>query len=230
MRIVLFGPPGAGKGTQAGLLSEKYEVAHISTGDMLREAVASETEIGKLAREYMDRGELVPDEVVTKIAIERVRRESDGFLLDGFPRTIAQAEALDRTLDEIERPLDAVLNLEVDREELVRRLSARWTCPGCGEPYHIESKKPEKPGLCDMCGATLVQREDDQPEAVRRRLEVYQEKTEPVLRYYEERGLLKCIDGKGAVREVFARLVDAIDNLCTVARAELANDHIQDPR
>lgn len=211
MRIVLFGPPGAGKGTQAGRLSEKYSAAHISTGDALREAVAAGTEVGREAKSYMDRGELVPDDVVTRIAVERIRKAPDGFILDGFPRTIPQAEMLDKALQELGRPLDAVVNLSVDREELVRRLSARWICGQCGEPYHAESKKPGVAGKCDACGGELVQREDDRPEAVRRRLEVYEEKTEPVLGYYRNRGLLRDVRGEGSVDEVFSRVVAVLE-------------------
>jgi adenylate kinase len=211
MRIVLFGPPGAGKGTQAGRLTEKHGAAHISTGDALRSAVASGTEIGKLAKGYMDRGELVPDDVVVRIAVDRLQVEPDGFLLDGFPRTIPQAEALAKALGEIERPLEAVVSLEVDREELVRRLSARWICSKCQEPYHTESKKPKVEGVCDLCGGSLMQRDDDRPESVRRRLEVYEQNTAPLLQYYRDRGLLRSVNGSGTVDEVSERVSKALE-------------------
>jgi adenylate kinase len=211
LRIVLFGPPGAGKGTQAGLLSEKYAAAHISTGDTLREAVANKTPVGLKAKEYMDRGELVPDEVVIAIAKDKLAQQGEkGFILDGFPRTVPQAEALDAALKELGMPLDAVVNLQVNEEELVRRLSGRWVCPKCGEPYHSENKKPAKSGICDKCGEQLVQREDDKPEAVRNRLKVYQEKTAPVLDYYSGTGVLKNIEAVGSVEEINKKIVEAL--------------------
>ncbi len=211
MRIVLFGPPGAGKGTQAGLLSEKYGSAHISTGDILREAVANKTEVGLKAKGYMDKGELVPDEVVIAIAKEKLSSIGDkGFILDGFPRTIAQAQALDEALAEIGKPLDAVVNLQVDDEELVRRLSGRRVCPSCGEPYHTDSKRPRVEGKCDKCGADLVHRADDQPDAIRNRLKVYNTQTSPVLGYYEQRGVLRNIPATGGIGEILDRVAAAL--------------------
>lgn len=211
MRIVLFGPPGAGKGTQAGLLSEKYGSAHISTGDILREAVANKTEVGLKAKGYMEKGELVPDEVVIAIAKEKLSSIGDkGFILDGFPRTIAQAQALDEALAEIGKPLDAVVNLQVDDEELVRRLSGRRVCPSCGEPYHTDSKRPRVEGKCDKCGADLVHRADDQPDAIRNRLKVYNTQTSPVLGYYEQRGVLRNIPATGGIGEILDRVAAAL--------------------
>ena len=211
MRIVLFGPPGAGKGTQAGLLSEKYGAAHISTGDILREAVANKTEVGLKAKGYMEKGELVPDEVVIAIAKEKLASIGDkGFILDGFPRTIAQAQALDAALKEIDKPLDAVVNLQVDEEELVRRLSGRRVCPSCGEPYHVDSKKPQVEGKCDKCGADLVHRADDQADAIRNRLKVYNTQTSPVLGYYEQSGVLRNIQATGGIQDILGRVAESL--------------------
>lgn len=207
----MFGPPGSGKGTQASLLKEKYGAAHISTGDTLREAVANKTEVGLKAKAYMEKGELVPDAVVIAIAKDKLASVGEkGFLLDGFPRTIAQAEALDAALNEIEKPLDAVINLQVDDEELVKRLSGRRVCPGCGEPYHIETKVPKVDGKCDKCGGDLVHRADDQPEAIRNRLKVYNDQTAPVLGYYSGKGILKNIDAVGDIAEIQARIAKAL--------------------
>ena len=208
MRIVLFGPPGAGKGTQAGMLSEKFGAAHISTGDTLREAVAKKTDVGLKANSYMDKGELVPDDVVIAIAKEKLASVGDkGFLLDGFPRTVAQAEALDSALEELGKPLEAVINLRVDEDELVRRLSGRRVCPQCGEPYHVDSKRPKREGVCDNCEGALVHRDDDKPEAIKNRLRVYNEQTSPVLRYYEGTGVLKDVQAAGDIGGVFDRVV-----------------------
>ncbi len=211
MRIVLFGPPGAGKGTQASLLSEKSGAGHISTGDALREAVANQTEVGLKAKSYMDKGELVPDEVVIAIAKDKLASTGDaGYILDGFPRTVAQAEALDKALEELGKPLEAVVNLQVDDDELVRRLSGRRVCPNCGEPYHLESKAPKVEGKCDVCGTDLVHRSDDQPEAIRNRLKVYSEKTSPVLGYYENRGILRNIPAVGSIQDIYGRIIQAV--------------------
>lgn len=211
MRIVLFGPPGAGKGTQASLLSEKYGAAHISTGDILREAVANKTEVGLKANGYMEKGELVPDEVVIAIAKDKLGSIGDkGFILDGFPRTIAQAQALDAALKEIDEPLDAVVNLQVDDEELVRRLSGRRVCPSCGQPYHIDSKRALVEGKCDNCGTDLVHRADDQPDAIRNRLNVYNTQTSPVLGYYEQSGILRNILATGGIQPVLDRIAAAL--------------------
>jgi len=211
LRIVLFGPPGSGKGTQASLLKEKFGAAHISTGDTLREAVANKTETGLKAKGYMDKGELVPDAVVIAIAKEKLASVGEkGFILDGFPRTIAQAEALDAALVELGKPLDAVVNLKVDDEELVRRLSGRRVCPGCGEPYHTDSKPSSVEGKCDKCGGDLMHRADDQPEAIRNRLQVYNNQTAPVLGYYENKGVLKNVEAVGGIEEILGRVVEAL--------------------
>jgi adenylate kinase len=211
MKIVLFGPPGSGKGTQASLLKEKLGAAHISTGDTLREAVANQTDVGLKAKGYMDKGELVPDEVVIAIAKDKLASVGEGgFILDGFPRTIAQAEALDVALGEIGKPLDAVVNLQVDDEELVKRLSGRRVCPGCGEPYHVDTKVPKIDGRCDKCSGDLVHRADDQADAIRNRLKVYNSQTAPVLGYYEGKGILKSIDAVGQIGEIQARIADSL--------------------
>ncbi len=211
MRIVLFGPPGSGKGTQASLLKERYGAAHISTGDTLREAVAKGTEVGLRAKGYMDRGELVPDDVVIAIARDKVASTGkDGFVLDGFPRTIVQAEALDEALEGLGKPLAAVVNLRVDREELIRRLSGRRVCPSCGEPYHIDSKPSREPDVCDRCGAELTHRNDDKPEAVKNRLEVYEAQTAPLLGYYEGKGLLRNVDAVGDIEVILGRIAGSL--------------------
>ncbi|MGQ9456601.1 MAG: adenylate kinase [Armatimonadota bacterium] len=211
MRIVLFGPPGSGKGTQASILEAEYGAVHISTGDILREAVAKGSEMGLRAKSYMDRGELVPDEVVIAIARERLSSVgNDGFVLDGFPRTIPQAEALDTVLGDLGKPLEAVVNLDVDQEELIRRLSGRRVCSRCGEVYHLESNPPREAGRCDKCGGDLVQREDDKPEAIKNRLEVYREQTAPVLDYYRSKGLLRDVVAEGEIYDIAQRIVASL--------------------
>ena len=211
MRVVLFGAPGAGKGTQASQLVDKYSVAHISTGDALRQAVADKTEVGLLAKGYMDRGELVPDDVVIAVAKEKLAFTGDaGFVLDGFPRTINQAEALDSALAEIGKPLQFVVNLSVDEDILIERLSGRWVCPDCKEPYHQVTKKPKVNGICDKCGGVLIQRDDDKLEAIQNRMKVYNLQTEPVLGYYETNGILRNIVAVGDIADVFNRICEAI--------------------
>ena len=211
MRIVLFGPPGSGKGTQASLLKDKFGAAHISTGDALREAVANKTEVGLKAKQYMDAGELVPDEVVIAIAKNKLASVGDrGFILDGFPRTIAQAEALDAALADLNLPLEAVVNLQVDEEELVKRLSGRRVCLTCGEPYHVDTKKPAQEGMCDKCDKELIHRDDDKPEAIRNRLKVYNDQTAAVLNYYENRGILKNFDAVGEIADIHNKISEAI--------------------
>ena len=207
----MFGPPGSGKGTQASLLEKRSKAAHISTGDTLREAVAKKTEIGLEAKSYMDRGELVPDGVVIAIAREKLASVGeDGFILDGFPRTIAQAEALDAALADLAKPLEAVVNLSVDEEELVRRLSGRRVCPACGEPYHIDSKPSNEAGKCDRCGGELIHRDDDKPDAIRNRLRVYENQTVPLLGYYERKGLLRNVDAVGGIEDIQSRIAGSL--------------------
>lgn len=197
MRIVLLGPPGSGKGTQARMMVEMYGIPHITTGDLLREEVAKGTGVGKIAKPYMDRGELVPDEVVTRMLEERLSQPdcADGFVLDGYPRNMNQAESLDIILDRLGVKLDCVLNILVDDEEIVRRLTTRRICPSCGAIYNLRNKPPKREGICDQCGGEVIQREDDKEEVIRRRLEVYKKQAEPILEWYREKSLLRDIRG-----------------------------------
>lgn len=193
------------------MLRDKTGAAHISTGDALREAVANKTETGLKAKSYMDKGELVPDAVVIAIAKDRLARAGDqGFILDGFPRTTAQAEALDDALADLNKPLEHVVNLQVDEEELVKRLSGRRVCPNCGEPYHLETKPPANDEICDKCGTKLVHRDDDKPEAIKNRLQVYKDQTEPVLSYYQAKGLLRNVDAVGGIEDIANRIIGAL--------------------
>ncbi len=211
MNLILLGAPGAGKGTQAKMISEKYGIPQISTGDMLREAVAKGTELGKKAKEYMDRGELVPDEVVIGIVRERLQQPdcSKGFILDGFPRTIAQAEALDKMLDELGMKIDAVINIAVPEEEVVKRIVNRRTCRKCGAVYHLIYNPPKEDNKCDKCGGELYQRDDDKEETVRERYRVYKENTEPLIDYYRKKGVLYDVDGTKDINGVWEE-IDAI--------------------
>ena len=208
MRIVLLGPPGAGKGTQAKLMLERTAMEHISTGDLLRAAVASGSALGTAARAYMERGELVPDGLVTDMLRERLAPlgAESSFMLDGFPRTVAQAEALEAMLKTNGIPLDHVISLDVPREELVRRLSGRRTCRACGTMYHVLFDPPRRDGVCDRCGGELYQRDDDREETIRARLEVYDRATAPLTAFYRGRGLLREVDGTGAAAAVFDRV------------------------
>ncbi len=214
MRIVLLGAPGAGKGTQAELITQRYRIPHISTGDILRAAVKQGTQLGRLAESYMTKGELVPDEVVIGIVAERIQDPdcANGFLLDGFPRTVAQAEALDKVLKERHQELDAVLSLEVDEDEVVRRLSSRRVCQGCGKIY-IASNTEADERACEACGGKLITRADDQPEAIKRRLQVYRDQTEPLVGYYRNAGILKSIPATGTVEEVFQRIEKTLEGI-----------------
>lgn len=197
MKLILLGPPGAGKGTQAKMLVEEFSIPQISTGDILRAAVKDGTLMGKKAKEYMDAGGLVPDEVVVGIVRDRLQEEDcdNGFILDGFPRTVAQADALQTSLQEMGKELDRVISLEVDAEALVERLTGRRTCKECGRGYHVKFDPPREAGICDVCGGTLFQRDDDQEETIRKRLQVYSEQTAPLISYYREAGVLMELDG-----------------------------------
>ncbi|HEX5079614.1 MAG TPA: adenylate kinase [Geminicoccaceae bacterium] len=205
MNLILLGPPGAGKGTQAARLKERYGVAHLSTGDMLREAVAEGSEVGKEAEGIMARGELVPDALVNRVLAERIVKPdcASGFILDGFPRTIAQAEALDELLAQRKLKLDAVIEFAVDDDALVERIAGRYACAKCGALYHDSSRPTKVPGVCDACGSTeFVRRADDKPETVRARLRAYHEQTAPLLPYYRAKGLLVTVDGMADIDQV----------------------------
>lgn len=213
MRVIFLGPPGAGKGTQALRVAARWGVPRIATGDMLREAVEAGSPLGRQARAFLERGELVPDEVVIGLVAERLDREDTrkGFLLDGFPRTVAQAQALGRLLMEQGVALDRVVYFEVGEEELVRRLTGRRICPRCGASYHVQLSPPKTEGRCDRCGGELSQREDDRAETVRRRLAVYRTETRPLIEHYEAQGLLRTVPGEGTVDEVQKAVVTAVE-------------------
>ncbi len=212
MYLVMLGPPGAGKGTQAALLAKARRIPHISTGDMLRGAVRDGTGLGRAAAEYMERGDLVPDDVVIGITRDRLQASDTrrGFLLDGFPRTVSQAESLDAILAETDRALNMVLNLDVAEGELIRRLTGRRVCPKCGETYHLVFTPPRALGTCDRCGQDLVQREDDKESTVRQRLQVYQRQSRPLVDHYRQGGLLATVDGVGTVEQIHDRVLNAI--------------------
>jgi adenylate kinase len=210
--MVMLGPPGAGKGTQAVKVAKRYSIPHISTGDIFRAAIKEGTEMGRKAKQYLDSGELVPDSIVTGIVADRIRQEdcNGGFLLDGFPRTLPQAEALDKILEESGCPLTAVVDLAVDREALINRLTARRTCSECGENYNLISKPTKNKGMCDKCGGSLYQREDDKRETIENRLSVYERQTQPLIDYYRKSRRLVSVPGEGSIDEVFARICDAL--------------------
>jgi adenylate kinase len=204
LNIIMLGPPGAGKGTQGRRLEDDFRLPYIATGDMLREAVREGTELGKQANGYMSRGDLVPDEVIIGVIVERIQEEDcrDGFILDGFPRTIPQAEALDSEFAELGRELTAVLLIEVSEEELLKRIAGRRSCVKAGHVYNIHYDRPKREGICDQDGSRLEQREDDQEDKVRHRLQVYEEQTRPLIDYYEERGVLRRFEGSRPPTEV----------------------------
>jgi adenylate kinase len=212
MRLVLVGPPGAGKGTQAEFIAEYFDIPKISTGDIFRGNVSGGTELGRQAKKFMDAGDLVPDDVTNAMVRDRLARPdaAEGFLLDGFPRNVAQAEELNRVLCEVNAPLSVVLDLEVDHDEVVRRLSGRRTCKKCGHVWHLQYDPPRMEGICDRCGGELYQRDDDHPETVRHRLEVYAEQTAPLIDFYRDEDKLVAIDAVGAVEDVTERAIEAL--------------------
>ncbi|MCA0985588.1 adenylate kinase [Halobacillus yeomjeoni] len=205
MNLILMGLPGAGKGTQAEKIVEKYDIPHISTGDMFRLAIKEGTELGKEAKSYMDKGELVPDEVTIGIVRERLSKPDaqSGFLLDGFPRTIAQADALENLLEDMNDSIDHVLHIDVPKDQLIERLTGRRICPTCGATYHVSFNPPKEAGKCDHDGSELIQREDDQPDTVKKRLEVNVEQTQPLLDFYRDKGYLVSFEGDRDINDVF---------------------------
>jgi adenylate kinase len=216
MRLILLGPPGAGKGTQAAWIKATYSIPQLSTGEMLREAVAKGTEVGRQAKAVMERGELVSDEIINRIVAERIAEPdcANGFILDGFPRTIPQAEALDRMLRERGQALDAVVEIAVDNAALVRRISGRFSCAKCGAGYHDEFKPTAVPGVCDACGSTeFTRRKDDNAETVGARLAAYEAQTAPLLPFYRAKGLVRTVDGMAAIDEVTDAIKQALDGV-----------------
>ena len=209
MRVIFLGPPGVGKGTQADFIAQKYEISKLSTGDLLRESVAKGTALGQEAKGFMTRGELVPDAVVIGLVEQKLSSKEceNGFLLDGFPRTVAQADQLSSFLSSSGKDLDRVVYFSLSQDEIVRRISGRRSCPECKAVYHLESVPPKQDGVCDVCGTSLVQRNDDKPETIESRLAVYQEQTAPLIEYYKKQHVLSELDGAGSVADVQKRLV-----------------------
>ena len=209
MNIVLLGPPGAGKGTQAKVLTQKFNVVHISTGDMLRDAVRNGTNVGKLAKTYMDKGDLVPDNVVIEIVTERITHKDarEGFLLDGFPRTDKQAVDLDHSLAKIDKKVKVVLFFKTSRKTSIERLSGRRVCTACGGNFHVRNMPPKRRGVCDHCGGSLIQRDDDREETVKKRLSVYEQETKSLVKYYKKKGILQEVNGDLEVDSLFKRIL-----------------------
>jgi len=212
MRIVLLGAPGAGKGTQAKKLIDKYGLPQISTGDLLRAAVAAGSPLGKEAKSYMDKGELVPDSVVLGMVEERLKQDDckKGYILDGFPRNTAQAEALDKMLASLNMSLNAALSVDVPFEDLMKRLTGRRTCKSCGQMYNIHFKPPQKEGACDKCSGELFQRGDDKEETIKKRLDVYNAQTAPLIDYYQKKGILKTVSGTGSIDNIFTKVCETL--------------------
>ena len=212
MKIIMLGAPGAGKGTQAKQIAGKYSIPHISTGDIFRANSKNGTELGKKAKEYMDQGLLVPDELTCDLVMDRIQQDDckNGFVLDGFPRTIPQAEALDAALTKIGEKMDYAIDVDVPDENIVSRMSGRRACLDCGATYHIVSLPPKTEGMCDHCGSDLVLRDDDKPETVQKRLTVYHEQTQPLIDYYKNQGILKSVDGTQPMEAVFTAITDIL--------------------
>ena len=212
MKIIMLGAPGAGKGTQAKMIADKYKVPHVSTGDIFRANIKNGTELGKEAKQYMDKGLLVPDELTVKILLDRVAQADceNGYVLDGFPRTIPQAEVLDKALTELGDKIDYAIDVKVPDENIIKRMSGRRACLACGATYHIEHIPPKKEGVCDRCGEALVLRDDDKEETVKNRLNVYHEQTQPLIEYYTGKGILKEVDGTVPMDQVFEAITDIL--------------------
>ena len=212
MKIIMLGAPGAGKGTQAKQIAGKYSIPHISTGDIFRANIKNGTDLGKKAKEYMDQGLLVPDELTCDLVMDRIQQDDckNGFVLDGFPRTIPQAEALDAALTKIGEKMDYAIDVDVPDENIVNRMSGRRACLDCGATYHIVSLPPKTEGKCDHCGSDLVLREDDKPETVQKRLTVYHDQTQPLIDYYKNQGILKSVDGTQPMETVFTAITDIL--------------------
>ena len=212
MKIIMLGAPGAGKGTQAKMIAEKYDIPHVSTGDIFRANIKNGTELGMEAKKYMDQGKLVPDELTVKILLDRVAQAdcANGYVLDGFPRTIPQAEVLDKALCELNDAIDFAINVDVPDENIVKRMSGRRACLSCGATYHIEHIPPKQEGICDKCGSELILRDDDKPETVKKRLDVYHAQTQPLIEYYTKKGILKSVDGTVDMMDVFAKITDIL--------------------
>jgi len=212
MKIIMLGAPGAGKGTQAKKLADKYQIPHISTGDIFRANIKNGTELGHKAKEFMDKGLLVPDELVVDLVIDRFKEEDckKGYILDGFPRTIPQAEALDKALSDIGDSVDFAVNVEVPDENIITRMGGRRACVGCGATYHVQFNPTKVEGVCDRCGKELILRDDDKPETVKKRLDVYHEQTQPLIDYYTNKGIIKEVDGTQDMNKVFDDIVDIL--------------------
>ena len=213
MKIIMLGAPGAGKGTQAEMIAEKYHLPHVSTGDIFRANIKNGTELGKEAKGYMDRGELVPDELTVRILLDRVAQDDckNGYILDGFPRNIPQAEVLEEELEKLGDKIDVAIDMEVPDESIIRRMSGRRACSSCGATYHIVNVPPKKEGVCDVCGEALILRDDDKEETVQKRLDVYHEQTQPLIEFYTKKGILKTVDGTQDMMDVFKAITNILE-------------------
>ena len=213
MKIIMLGAPGAGKGTQAKLIAEKYQIPHISTGDIFRANIKEGTDLGMEAKEYMDKGQLVPDELTVRILLDRVSKDDckRGYVLDGFPRTIPQAEVLDNEVAKLGDKIDFAIDVDVPDEDIIRRMSGRRCCPKCGATYHIEHIPPKKEGVCDACGSELIIRDDDKPETLKSRLDVYHKQTQPLIDHYSKLNILRTVDGTQDMQDVFDAIVKHLE-------------------